>query len=96
MEKNPMYKIKTGHMRFRYGIFNNGEYYVEVHCSEKPVPINKDLTHEELFENQQIVPVYGLAFESLEQFDAYLCALNDCRKKLGEKVKENNNETLGR
>ena len=96
MSKAPMYKIKTGHMRFRHGIFKNGEYYVEVHCSEKAVPIGVELDKKELFEDQQIIPVYGLAFESLEQFDAYIHALNESKKKLETMNKENLSEVLDR
>ena len=40
MSKAPMYEIKTGCMRFDFGIRNNGKYYVGVYCSDKPVPIN--------------------------------------------------------
>ena len=81
MSKAPMYEIKTGHMRFEAGTHNNGKYYVGVYCSDKAVPINQKLTKEDIYDNQNITPVYALSFESLEQFDAYIFALNDIRNK---------------
>lgn len=82
MNKAPMYEIKTGCMRFSAGTHNNGKYYVGVYCSDKPVPINTKLTKEEAIDNQKITPVYALSFESIEQFDAYIRALNNIRNKL--------------
>ena len=72
------YHVKMGHARFRTVTFGNGNVQVQVYCSDKKVPIGVDLSHNELWEDQTITPVFALHCDSVEQLEAYKVAFESC------------------
>ena len=79
----PMFVNPQGHMRFMHIKHNNGTFSFVICCSDKKIDdITKEHVREETWENQTVEPVFAIHFESIEQIDAYIRALNHYRDRV--------------
>ena len=73
----PMFMIPQGHMRFMSSKYNDGTFSFVICYSDKKIDdITKEHIREETWENQTVEPVSAIHFESIEQIEAYIKALN--------------------
>ena len=66
--------IPIGHSRFRHATDDNGNHYIVICSSDREITPGNH-TKEELWENQNVVPAYGIKFDSLDHIKAYADAL---------------------
>ena len=88
MNKNvPTFYIPTGNSRF--GIFecSNGDFFVVVYKSDKYI---KPGLHDrkEVFDGQQIEPVYAIRFDTIDQLHAYVDAFAYMYERASKKTKK--------
>ena len=88
MNKNvPTFHIPTGNSRF--GIFecSNGDFFIVVYKSDKYMePVLHD--RKEVFDGQQIEPVYAIRFDTIDQLHAYADAFAYMYERALKKIKK--------
>ena len=86
MDQAKSYRIEQGYVRCRWVLFENGEIELQFFQSDKSVPINCELSHDELWENQTMTPVFAVRCCSIDQLEAYTANFNNSLKHIKEKI----------